>query len=182
MGNDSRRTFRVAPAINSATDFGEQPGELARSLGVSRVLLVTDPGIRAAGILRRIETALDGAGITWETYDQVSPNPRDYECLAAAELARESGAEAILAVGGGSPIDLAKAAAGLATNAGIVLDWVAPRAFATTPLPLIAVPTTAGTGSEVTRSSVVNDTSRQIKVSLRDSEYRRRRSPSSIPD
>ena len=168
MNNTSRGTFRVAPAIHFGYEVSEQTGELTRSLGVSRVLLVTDPGIRAAGILARIETALDGAGITWETYDQVSPNPRDYECLAASELARESGAEAILAVGGGSPIDLAKAAAGLATNAGTVLDWVAPRAFATTPLPLIAVPTTAGTGSEVTRSSVVNDTSRQIKVSLRD--------------
>jgi alcohol dehydrogenase len=161
-------TFRVAPAIQFGYDVSAQTGELIRALGVTRVLLVTDPGIRAAGICGQIEATLAASGITFEIYDQVSPNPRDYECLAAAELARDTGAEAIVAVGGGSPIDLAKAAAGLATNAGTVLDWVAPRAFVEPPLPLIAVPTTSGTGSEVTRSSVINDTNRQIKVSLRD--------------
>jgi alcohol dehydrogenase len=161
-------TFRVAPAIQFGYDVSAQTGELIRALGVSRVLLVTDPGIRAAGICGQTEVTLAASGITFEIYDQVSPNPRDYECLAAAELARDTGAEAIVAVGGGSPIDLAKAAAGLATNAGTVLDWVAPRAFVEPPLPLIAVPTTSGTGSEVTRSSVINDTNRQIKVSLRD--------------
>lgn len=161
-------TFRVAPSINFGYGISEQTGELTRSLGVERVLLVTDAGIRAVGICQQIEAALSASGISCVIYDQVSPNPRDYECLAAAELARESGAQAIVAVGGGSPIDLAKAAAGLATNAGTVLDWVAPRAFVEMPLPLIAVPTTSGTGSEVTRSSVVNDTTRQIKVSLRD--------------
>jgi alcohol dehydrogenase len=161
-------TFRVAPAIHFGFGVSERTGELVRSLGVSRVLLVTDQGIRAAGICAQIEAALTASGITFEIYDRVSPNPRDFECLAAAELTRETGAQAVVAVGGGSPIDLAKAAAGLATNAGTVLDWVAPRAFTETPLPLVAIPTTAGTGSEVTRSSVVNDTNRQIKVSLRD--------------
>lgn len=160
--------FRVAPAIHFGYDVSERTGELVRSLGVSRVLVITDAGVRAAGISGMIETALAEAGIAFDIYDQVSPNPRDYECLAAAELARERGSEAIVAVGGGSPIDLAKAAAGLATNPGTALDWVAPRTFGRTPLPLVAVPTTAGTGSEVTRSSVVNDTTRQIKVSLRD--------------
>lgn len=161
-------SFRVAPAIHFGFGVSERTGELVRSLGVSRVLLVTDAGIRAVGISERIEAALTDSAVAFDIYDQVSPNPRDYECLAAAELARETGAEAIVAVGGGSPIDLAKAAAGLATNAGTVLDWIAPRSFVEPPLPLIAVPTTAGTGSEVTRSAVVNDTSRQIKVSLRD--------------
>jgi alcohol dehydrogenase len=161
-------TFRVAPAIHFGFGVSERTGELVRSLGVSRVLLVTDEGVRAAGISQRIEAALTTSAVAFAMYDRVSPNPRDYECLAAAELARKSGAEAIVAVGGGSPIDLAKAAAGLATNNGTVLDWVAPRAFTEPPLPLVAVPTTAGTGSEVTRSSVVNDTNRQIKVSLRD--------------
>jgi alcohol dehydrogenase len=77
-------------------------------------------------------------------------------------------ADVVLAVGGGSPIDLAKAAAGIATNGGIPQDWVAPRTFPIPPLPLLAIPTTAGTGSEVTRSSVINDTDRAIKISLRD--------------
>lgn len=161
-------TFRVAPAINFGYGISEQTGAFVRSLDVERVLLVTDVGIRAAGISGKIESALSSSGIAFEIYDQVSPNPRDYECLAAAELARASGAQAIVAIGGGSPIDLAKAAVGLATNGGTVLDWVAPRAFVKMPLPLVAVPTTSGTGSEVTRSSVVNDTTRQIKVSLRD--------------
>lgn len=161
-------TYRVAPAIHFGYGVAERTGELARSLGVSRVLLVTDPGIRAVGICGQIEAALTSNGIAWEIYDQVSPNPRDFECVAAADRARESGAGAIIAVGGGSPIDVAKAAVGLATNSGTVVDWLPPRVFENPPLPLIAVPTTAGTGSEVTRSSVVNDTRRQIKISLRD--------------
>lgn len=161
-------SFRVAPAIHFGYGVSDQTGELARSIGISRVLVVTDAGIRAAGISEQIEASLANSGIEFDIYDQVSPNPRDYECLAAAELARATGAEAVVAVGGGSPIDLAKAVVGLATNAGTALDWVAPRAFVNPPLPLIAVPTTSGTGSEVTRSSVINDTSRQIKVSLRD--------------
>ncbi len=161
-------TYRVAPAIHFGYGVADRTGELARSFGVSRVLLVTDPGIRAAGICGQIEAALTASEISYEIYDQVSPNPRDYECLAAAERARESGAQAIVAVGGGSPIDVAKAAVGLATNPGTVADWLPPRTFTEMPLPLIAVPTTAGTGSEVTRSSVINDSDRQIKISLRD--------------
>jgi alcohol dehydrogenase len=160
--------FRVAPAIHFGYGVSAQTGELVRSLGISRVLVVTDAGVRAVGICGQIEASLAAGDIEFELYDQVSPNPRDYECLAAAELARAFGAEAVVAVGGGSPIDLAKAAVGLATNAGTALDWVAPRSFSTPPLPLVAVPTTSGTGSEVTRSSVINDTARQIKVSLRD--------------
>lgn len=160
--------FRVAPEIRFGFGVSNETGALVRSLGVSRVLLVTDSGIRAAGILGQVEASLTANRVAFDVFDQVSPNPRDYECLAAAELARATGAEAIVAVGGGSPIDLAKAAVGLATNAGTALDWTAPRAFANAPLPLVAVPTTAGTGSEVTRSAVVNDTARQIKVSLRD--------------
>ena len=113
-------TFRVAPAINFGYGISEQTGAFVRSLGVERVLLVTDVGIRAAGISGKIEAALSSSGIAFEIYDQVSPNPRDYECLAAAELARASGAQAIVAIGGGSPIDLAKAAAGLATAAAAV--------------------------------------------------------------
>jgi len=161
-------TYRVAPAIHFGYGVADRTGELARSFGVSRALLVTDPGIRAAGICGQIEAALAASDIAYEIYDQVSPNPRDYECLAAAERARESGAQAIVAVGGGSPIDVAKAAVGLATNPGAVVDWLPPRTFTEMPLPLIAVPTTAGTGSEVTRSSVINDSDRQIKISLRD--------------
>ncbi len=160
--------FRVAPAIHFGYGAAARAGALTSELGVSRVLIVTDSGVRAVGISGQIEAALSASGIAFDIYDQVSPNPRDYECLAAAELARATGAEAIVAIGGGSPIDLAKAAAGLATNHGTALDWVAPRTFVEPPLPLIAIPTTAGTGSEVTRSSVVNDTTRQIKVSLRD--------------
>lgn len=160
--------FRVAPAIHFGYGAADRAGALTSELGVSRVLIVTDSGVRAVGISGQIEAALAASGIAFDIYDQVSPNPRDYECLAAAELVRATGAEAIVAIGGGSPIDLAKAAAGLATNSGTALDWVAPRTFVEPPLPLIAIPTTAGTGSEVTRSSVVNDTTRQIKVSLRD--------------
>ena len=107
-------------------------------------------------------------GVVPEVFDRVSANPRDHECVAGAEAARTFGADLIVAIGGGSPIDAAKAIAGLLPNGGAVQDWLPPRTFERPPVPIIAVPTTAGTGSEVTRSSVITDGDQHLKLSLRD--------------
>jgi alcohol dehydrogenase len=160
--------FRLPTEIHAGPGISHDVAVHAASLGGSRVLLVTDPGLVSVGIPGEIAQHLTAAGFEVAIFDGVSPNPRDHECAAAATMAREEGSNLIVAVGGGSPIDLAKAAAGLATNEGSAVEWAAPRSFVNEPLPLLAIPTTAGTGSEVTRSSVINDTARNIKFTIRD--------------
>lgn len=162
------RSFRLAPTVYFGPGVVQQLPAHVEALGGKQLFVVTDPGVRGAGIVDNVIAPLQQSGLHVTIWHQVSPNPRDTECVAAAEAARNCGADLIIAVGGGSPIDLAKAVAGLATNEGAPADWLPPRTFTAPPLPLIAIPTTAGTGSEVTRSVVINDTARQIKISLRD--------------
>ncbi|CAN5612429.1 iron-containing alcohol dehydrogenase [soil metagenome] len=163
-------TFRLPGEIRFGPGISGTVGEEARRIGARRVAVITDPGIIDADLLGPIERALAASGLRVSVFSDVSPNPRDYECLSAASFLVERETECVVALGGGSPIDLAKAAVGIATNGGTPQDWVAPKTFVIPPLPLIAIPTTAGTGSEVTRSSVINDTTRQVKISLRDSQ------------
>ena len=102
-----------------------------------------------------IEAYLQEAGYSVVVFDQVSPNPRDHECLTGAELFRKVQASAVIAIGGGSPMDTAKAIALLGPNGGNPEEYIAGKKAYTNVSPLICIPTTAGTGSEVTRSSVI---------------------------
>ena len=138
------------------------------ALGADAVLLVTDPGVRAAGLITPVEAALAAAGIAATIFDRVQPNPRDTDCLAGAELIRSGGQRLLVAVGGGSAIDTAKCIGLLLTNGGHPRDWEDFGALQHDPLPLIAVPTTAGTGSEVSPSAVITDTARKKKMNLFD--------------
>ncbi|HEX2321110.1 MAG TPA: iron-containing alcohol dehydrogenase [Streptosporangiaceae bacterium] len=138
------------------------------ALGADAVLLVTDPGVRAAGLITPVEAALAAAGIAVTIFDQVRPNPRDTDCLAGADLIRAGGQRLVLAVGGGSAMDTAKCVGLLLTNGGHPRDWEDFGALRHDPLPLIAVPTTAGTGSEVSPSAVITDTARKKKMNLFD--------------
>lgn len=138
-------------------DFGalaRLPKALA-SLGVSRPLIVTDKGVRAAGLLDRLTDTLDGA-VDLPVFDETPANPREAAVMAAARLCREEKCDGIVALGGGSAMDLGKAAALMATSeapltayAGIV------RGKGPDVLPLIAIPTSAGTGSEVSTGFII---------------------------
>jgi alcohol dehydrogenase len=163
-------TFRLPGELRFGSGASRTVADDLERLSASSVMIVSDPGIIAAGLLAQIEAQLGDRGFITNIFTDVSPNPRDTECIAAASAMRAFEADVVLAVGGGSPIDLAKAAAGIATNGGKPQDWIAPRTFPKPPLPLVAIPTTAGTGSEVTRSAVINDTERMVKISLRDTQ------------
>ena len=145
-----------------------QVAEHAAALGARAVLLVTDPGVRAAGLVSPAEAALTGAGIAVTVLDQVRPNPRDIDCLAGADLIRSGGQQLLVAVGGGSAIDTAKCIGLLLTNGGHPRDWEDFGALRHDPLPVIAIPTTAGTGSEVSPAAVITDTARMKKMNLFD--------------
>ncbi|MEK3971811.1 iron-containing alcohol dehydrogenase [Bacillus sp. FSL M7-0558] len=131
------------------------------------VMLVTDSGVKSAGLVQPIEAYLQEAGYSVVVFDQVSPNPRDSECLAGAELFRKEQASAVIAIGGGSPMDTAKAIALLGPNGGIPEDYISGKKAYANLSPLICIPTTAGTGSEVTRSSVITLAASHKKITLK---------------
>ncbi|MFC3389103.1 iron-containing alcohol dehydrogenase [Salinicoccus sesuvii] len=131
------------------------------------VMIVSDPGVRKIGLVAPVENHLADAGFNVVHFDEVSPNPRDHECLAGAERFKEEGAEALVAIGGGSPMDVAKAIALLGPNGGTFNDYIEGRLPYTNVAPLICIPTTAGTGSEVTRSSVITLAETHTKITLK---------------
>jgi alcohol dehydrogenase len=145
-----------------------QAAEHVGALGAASVLLVTDPGVLAAGLVEPVADTLTSGGIDVTVFDQVEPNPKDQDCLAGADLARSRGHRALVAVGGGSAIDTAKCIGLLLTNGGHPRDWEDFGALRHDPLPTIAIPTTAGTGSEVSPSAVITDTARKKKMNLFD--------------
>ncbi len=165
---DMSFTYQLGTRIVFGAGRLAELGGEARALAGQRVLLVTDPGIVAAGLADKAREALGEAGVESAVFSDVSANPSDRECCAAAAAAVAFGAQGIVGLGGGSALDTAKAAAALVTNGGRVKDWEDPRQLEKEPLPMLAVPTTAGTGSEVTWVAVITDEEHRYKMTLLD--------------
>ncbi|TBO28812.1 iron-containing alcohol dehydrogenase [Aquabacterium lacunae] len=126
-------------------------------IGIQRPLIVTDAGVKAAGVLQRALDALTDLPVT--VFDQTPPNPTEASVRAAHEVWKTAGCDGLIAVGGGSSIDLAKGLAIMATHEGPLTTYAtieggSPR-ITDRAAPLIAVPTTAGTGSEVARGAII---------------------------
>ena len=138
-----------------------------QATGARSALLVTDPGVFATRWRSELEARLRSDGITVETSQAVSPNPRIREAEELAAIARRSGAEVVIGLGGGSAMDCAKAASMLATNEGPARQFVGKNRFAAAPLPFVAIPTTCGTGSVVTWVAVLTDSDAAQKVSIK---------------
>ena len=120
--------------------------------------VVTDPGIVSAGLLDPVLANLKKAEITATVFDDVVPNPRDTSVARGAELALSKECDVLVAVGGGSAMDTAKAIGIIQQEGGKIADYEGLGVVTKPITPLIAIPTTAGTGSEVTFWSVVTDT------------------------
>lgn len=133
----------------------------------SKIMIVSDQGVIKAGLIAPIERHLTESGYSVIIFDQVSQNPRDNECLIGAEIFRKELVECLIAVGGGSPMDTAKAISLLGPNGGTPEDYVEGKKAYTNVAPVICIPTTAGTGSEVTRSSVITLASSHKKITLK---------------
>ncbi len=158
--------FQLATRIEFGNGVAANVGKEARGFGGSRALVVTDQGIVSAGLLDPILASLEESQISVTVFDGVEPNPRDTTVARGAEVALSQECNVIVAVGGGSPIDAAKAIGVIQQEGGKIADYEG-RGVVTKPIaPLVAIPTTAGTGSEVTFSSVVTDTARSFKMSV----------------
>ncbi len=139
------------------------PGVLD-GLGARRALVVTDPGVAATGLPAEMAAALAAAGIDPAVHAEVSGNPTVGDVAAARARAADHGSDALVAVGGGSAIDTAKAAAMLMANGGEYADYQwEGRPVARRSRPFAAVPTTAGTGSEVSKVAVISDPAQPFK-------------------
>lgn len=138
------------------------------SYGISKPLILTDRGVENAGLLQGIYQNLSTKKIKFVKYDDVKPNPKDRDCDLAAKYAKEERVDGIIAVGGGSVIDTAKAVGVLLTHGGSINDWEGESTLRRDIAPLICVSTTAGTGSEVTTTAVITDTKRKIKMGIVD--------------
>jgi len=138
-------------------------GEEAKALGSKRALIVTDPGVVKAGLIEVIEESLRSERIKVGIFDKVEAEPPARIVDECAQMVREGKYDIIIGIGGGSSLDTAKGAAILATNKGKVLDYVGVDTVPKRGLPKILVPTTAGTGSEVTRVFVITDEAENTK-------------------
>ncbi len=130
------------------------------------VMLVSDRGLEKIGVVAKVQAIIEAAGITVTSYLDVVPNPTVEVVNAAASLYKTSGATSLVALGGGSPMDVAKSVGVLARYGGKITDYEGNHKVPGPIEPIIAIPTTAGTGSEVTASAVITDTSRNYKLSV----------------
>jgi alcohol dehydrogenase len=143
-------------------------GELARELGDTRVLLVTDPGLESAGHPQRAIASLREAALEVFLFDGVEPNPTDRHVQAGVKFARPHGIDLIVAVGGGSAMDCAKGINFVLTNGGVMADYQGFGKATKPMLPSIAVPATAGTGSEAQSYALIADDQTHMKMACGD--------------
>lgn len=161
--------FHLPTKIHAGNGSFMKTGEYIQDIVKGkRLFIVTDPGIVDLGLVTQLEDMLANQSFETHVFTEVKPNPRDYDCIMGDELAREFQADCIIALGGGSVIDAAKAIAILQVLGGRPQDYAGRDQVPAPVTPIVAIPTTAGTGAEVTRSSVITDTEKKIKLTIKD--------------
>jgi len=156
----------VAPEFVIGRDARWLAGRYAKNLSATHVFVVTGPNIIRAGWVKDVTESLDTEGIRYTLFSEVTPNPRDFEVMTGAERYHQEGCDAIVAVGGGSPIDCAKGIGIVATNKKDILTFAGVDTIPIPPPPLICIPTTAGTGADVSQFAIINDTTRKVKIAI----------------
>lgn len=159
-------TFHSAGQLIFGRDAALQLGEVARRLSAGRVFVITDTHLARAGLVDRVRKALSSAEVMVDVFDGGLPEPPITLAETCVEKARKFQAQAILGLGGGSNMDLAKIVATILTHGGTPRDYIGDDQIKGPILPLICVPTTAGTGSEVSGASVLTDTEKRMKVGI----------------
>jgi len=158
------KTFRVPQVVITGSGSSKQVGEECKKLGLKKALIVTDQNLVKLGIPDGVKESLQQNGVEHATYDGVNSEPVIEHVQEGLEAFRGNGCDFLLAVGGGSPMDTAKAISAMATNQGSIEDYMGQGKIPERGRPVIAVPTTAGTGSEVTPFSIITDARRDLKM------------------
>lgn len=149
-------------------DALERVGELAREIGGKHVLLVTDRGLAAVGHPSRAVGFLEAAGLHVTVFDEVRENPTTLDVERCVDVARQAGIDLIVGLGGGSSMDTAKGTNFILTNGGQMKDYWGVGKATKPMLPLIAIPTTAGTGSECQSFALIADEETHLKMACGD--------------
>ena len=158
--------FLIPSSIVYGPGAVESIGDLVAGLSVKKVLIVTDKVMVQLGNVETVANALKKKEIDYEVFDQVATEPTiDFVELGLKQY-RETGCQGLVAVGGGSPIDTAKAISVMSTNSGSIRDYKGLDKLTKSGAPVVAVPTTAGTGSEATRIAVITDEENDVKMML----------------
>jgi alcohol dehydrogenase class IV len=157
--------FHAPELVIGVGSLGEA-GFAAGRLGARRPMVVTDPGIIEAGWVDELLGYLADAGLQPVVWSDVTPNPKDHEVTAAYERYVEEGADVLVAIGGGSCIDAAKGIAILSGNGGGILDYAGVDQVSNPIPPLLMIPSTSGTGADVSQFCIVSDTDRAVKITI----------------
>lgn len=138
----------------------------AKLLGAKRVLLISDSGVEASGWVEIVKDTLRKNALEWAYFSDVNSNPRDHQVHEGFALYAEAKADVIIAIGGGSPIDAAKGIAILAGNGGRIADYEGANRIMRPLPPMVVLPTTAGSGSDISQFCIITDVARQLKMSI----------------
>lgn len=155
--------FKAPSVIVNGPGAAKEAGSFAKGIG-KKALIVTDRNLEKFGLLNDVKNSLEMAGIPFAGYNNVMNEPTMDHSAEGLNIYRETQADFLVAVGGGSPIDAAKSIAALANNPGKMSDFTGANRIPRPGAPLIAIPTTAGTGSEVTQFTIITDTTRDVKM------------------
>lgn len=162
------RSFEVPTVVKHALGAVSHLADEVKALGMRRPMLVTDSGLVKIGLAAEVGAILSKANVEFVQFDKVIPNPPIALVDQGADVYRREGCDGLIGLGGGSSIDTAKSIGVVVTNGGSIRDyeWAAPNPIKRRIPPLIAVPTTSGTGSEVTLWAVITDPERKIKYNV----------------
>ena len=147
--------------------------EIITRLGANRLLFLTDNGVASTEIFKLVKDLLEQQHLSFDLFTDIEPDPSHRTVEEAYRIYERNKASVLLTLGGGSTIDVGKAVGILAANGGRIQDYEGIDQFRNPPVPILAIPTTAGTGSEVSGSCVITDTDRGLKLSIRGSTLNR---------
>jgi alcohol dehydrogenase class IV len=167
-------TFHSAGQLLFGRNATQQLGDIVSRLGTRRVLIVTDPALIKAGLVEPVHVPLSEAGVAVEMFSGGEPEPSTRAADEAIAMGRAFRPDAVLGLGGGSNMDLAKITAVVLRHGGRPLDYAGDDKVPGPVLPLICLPTTAGTGSEVSAASVLTDIEQKMKVGILSNHLRPR--------
>ena len=156
----------VSPEIIFGVGARKSAANYAKTFGARKVLIVSDPGVVAAGWMDDVAQCLAEEDIEYVTFSQVSPNPRAEEVMLGAQVYQEHNCNVIVAVGGGSPMDCAKGIGIVSANGRHILDYEGIDTIQIPIPPLIFIPTTAGTSADVSQFAIISDPIERVKISI----------------